>query len=131
MLQILGMLLSAAEPAAAVWAAGKSMERTVHVVDEKVLPRIVPPELLKDDDAGYFLHQLQFNPADQKKLCLPKSTWTILLSDEELGAYVRCEGVVLSGFEDDEIPKARRELKQLLVKGERRRITASQVVASQ
>jgi hypothetical protein len=131
MLQILGMFLAAAEPATAVWVACKKAKRVVHTVDTKILPRVVPPELLEDDDDGYYLHQLEFNPIDQKALGLPKTTYTVLLSDEELGAYVRCEGVVLCGFEQKEIPGAKRELLSILQEGEKKSTTMSRLAAAQ
>lgn len=130
MLQILGMFLGAAQPATAVWAACKSAQRTVHIIDTQVLPRLVPPELLEDDDTGFYLHQLEFRLEDQKQLGLPKSTYTVLLSDEELGAYVRCEGVVLCGFEKEEIPIAKRELLSILQEGEKKSTAMSRLASS-
>jgi len=128
MLQILGMFLAAAEPAVAVTAICRSAKQSIRVMDEKILPKIVPPEMLNADDS-YYLHQLEFNPADQKTLGLPKTTYTVLLSDEELGAYVRCEGIVLCGFEKDEIPGAKRELKSILEEGESKSTTMSRLAS--
>lgn len=115
--ELIGMFLASAAPAISVYAAGETIAGGVRAIDEMMLPK----ELLGEDaDKELYLHHLEYDVVSQQQLGLNQSSWSVLWSDDELGAYVRAEGIVLAGAEPQAIPAARRELKQLIREGSKR-----------
>ena len=124
MWQLLGSLLASSEPALGIIAQGFLLKALLKLADQ-IIADLVDPSLRIKKTLGIDINEdvsiqiLNFSEEDRTHLGLPKTQWTILLSDRDLGTYIRYENIALTSDNPERVNKAKKKIKELLIKGEK------------